>query len=93
MHARDHMSDEALYFAPIKTSGDLYCLVYIYVEKWWYVQQPFPKSQIFSLTFSSIFAPLLLALSSSISYYICLGSVVLKLKLGMPSLSPRIFSS
>jgi hypothetical protein len=49
MHASDHISAERLYFEPVKTSGPLYCLVWISVAKWWCYQQAFPKSAILTL--------------------------------------------
>ena len=35
MQANDQLSAVVLYLAPIITSGDLYYLVWISVEKWW----------------------------------------------------------
>jgi hypothetical protein len=49
MQAKDHISAERLYFDPVKTSGPLYCRVWIYVAKWWCYQQAFPRSAIFTL--------------------------------------------
>ena len=57
------------------TSGDLYCLVWMIWAKWWYVQQPFPRSAIFSLKLSSSFGPLK-AYPLSKKVYFCLKSVV-----------------
>ncbi len=86
IQAKDHISAEVPYLAPIMTSGDLYCLVWISVEKWWYDQQPLPKSQIFSRNDSSNFGPRFFAFSSSIYYYIMRGSKFFKFKNGIPSL-------
>ena len=49
MQAKDHISAERLYFDPNRTSGLLYCLVWISVAKWWCSQQAFPKSAILTL--------------------------------------------
>lgn len=51
MQAKLHISAEALYLLPIKTSGERYYLVCMRVEKWWWIQQAFPKSAIFILKF------------------------------------------
>ena len=40
------------------TSGERYCLVWISGVKWWWVQHPFPISQILTYTFSSSLGPL-----------------------------------
>jgi hypothetical protein len=58
MHAHDQISAEVSYLAPINTSGLLYCLVWISVAKWWWVQQAFPKSAILTLNPFSSFGPL-----------------------------------
>lgn len=49
MQAKDHISAVRLYLEPVKTSGPLYCLVWISVAKWWCYQQALPKSAIFTL--------------------------------------------
>lgn len=58
MQARDHMSAVRLYLDPVKTSGPLYCLVWIYVAKWWCYQHAFPRSAILTLNPFSSLGPL-----------------------------------
>lgn len=54
IQANDHISALRLYFDPRSTSGLRYCLVWIYVAKWWCSQQAFPRSAILTLTWSEI---------------------------------------
>ena len=51
---------------PSITSGPRYYLVWILCVKWWWVQQPLPRSQIFNLIFSSAKGPLLCIFASLI---------------------------
>ena len=52
IQANDHISAVRLYLEPSMTYGLRYCLVWIYVAKWWCSQQALPKSAILTLMFS-----------------------------------------
>lgn len=52
MQAMLQVSVLAPHLEPNMTSGDLYCLVWISLVKWWLVQQALPKSAILTLMIS-----------------------------------------